>query len=82
MAVPTTYSLKINAAGSWANCIQCRPDRLPAVRDACEILSSSAEGRIKFKLLDPNGVEVELLDSSRTGWRPAARRIGGNHVDR
>lgn len=77
MAVPTTYSLKINAAGSWANVLRCRPEQLPAVRDACEILVGAAESRIKFKLLDADGIEVEQIDSTRTGWRPAPRRNGG-----
>lgn len=69
----TTYSLKANRNGSWTNILDCRSEKLPSVRRACEILVEHAEGRVKFKLTSADGLVTEVLDFYSCGWRPLGR---------
>lgn len=46
------YAIKVNASGSWANLVSCPPDRLDAVKAACEQLASACDHGLAFKILD------------------------------
>lgn len=65
-------TLKLNAAGSWANVGVFRADDYDRVKTACLILAECATGRLKFKLLDAAGGELEFLSTGIMGvpqWR-------------
>lgn len=46
------YQIKVNTAGSWANLCSCPPEKLDAVRVACEGLASCLDHGIAFKVID------------------------------
>lgn len=64
-------TLKLNASGSWCNAGVFRADDYDRVKTACLILAETSTSRMKFKLLDAAGGELELLDSKLDGvkWR-------------
>lgn len=64
----TEVSLKANASGSWMNVLTCKSEDCDAVKRACETLVKAARSRLKFKLLDVAGGELEHLSSSLDGW--------------
>lgn len=68
----TKVTLKLNASGSWANVGVFRVDDYDRVKTACLILAESATGRLKFKLVDAIGGELEFLEYKLSGglnWR-------------
>ena len=69
-------SFKVNAAGSWANLVTCDPDRIGAVKAACEVIANSGTGA-KFKMLDASGGEIETYcynrRSGRVHWHAPGR---------
>lgn len=54
--------LKLNASGSWANVGVFRVDDYDRVKTACLILAESSTSRLKFKLVDAVGGELEFMD--------------------
>lgn len=48
----TRYQIKVNTAGSWANLCSCPPDKLDAVKVACEQLAAILDHGIAFKVID------------------------------
>lgn len=64
----TEVSLKANASGSWMNVLTCKSEDYDAVKRACETLVKAARSRLKFKLLDAAGGELEFLDGLK-GWK-------------
>lgn len=64
--------LKLNASGSWCNVCVFRTDDYDRVKTACLILAECATGRLKFKLVDAVGGELEFLEYKLPGglnWR-------------
>jgi len=57
----TTFALKINASGSWANAGNFPVLVYEEVKAHCLSLALSADGSLKFKLLDEAGGTLELL---------------------
>ena len=46
------YQIKVNTAGSWANLCSCPPEKLDAVKAACEGLAAGLDHGIAFKVID------------------------------
>lgn len=46
------YVIKVNTAGSRANLCSCPPDKLDAVKAACEGLAAIIDHGIAFKVID------------------------------
>lgn len=72
----TEVQLKANASGSWMNVLTCKSEDCDAVKRACETLANAARGaargRLKFKLLDAAGGELERLVDWQ-GWKEARK---------
>jgi len=69
-------TLKLNASGSWCNVSRFRADDCDRVKTACMILAETATGRLKFKLVDAQGGELEFLEYKLPGglnWRKPSR---------
>lgn len=58
----SNVTLKLNASGSWCNVGVFRVDDYDRVKTACLILAETATGRLKFKLVDADGGELEFLE--------------------
>jgi len=54
--------LKLNASGSWCNVGVFWVDDYDRVKTASLILAECATGRLKFKLVDSIGGELEFLE--------------------
>lgn len=54
--------LKLNASGSWVSGGVFRVDDYDRVKTACLILAESSTSRMKFKLVDAVGGELEFLE--------------------
>jgi len=68
-------SFKVNASGSWANLVTCDTAHYDDVKKACEVIAK-ASGRIKFKVLDADGGEIEYYGSDGSGsygWHETKR---------
>lgn len=63
------YQIKVNVSGSWANLCSCPPDRLDAVKAACEQLAFALDHGIVFKVLDckTEAVALQFNNQPRTG---------------
>jgi hypothetical protein len=64
--------LKLNASGSWCNVGVFRLGDYDRVKTACLILAESSTSRLKFKLVDAEEGELELLEyklPSGLNWR-------------
>ena len=46
------YVITLNVAGSWARLCSCPPERLDAVKAACEQLAAAIDHDIRFKVTD------------------------------
>lgn len=79
------YSIKVNVSGSWANLCTSPPDRLEAVKVACEQLAFALDHGIVFKVIDCASESVVALYNNRPkagephGWH-APRQIIDNPV--
>jgi hypothetical protein len=65
-------TLKLNASGSWCNVGVFRLDDYDRVKTASLILAECTTGRLKFKLVDAEGGELEFLECKQPGglnWR-------------
>lgn len=62
-------TLKLNTSGSWCNAGVFRSDDYDRVKTACLILAETSTCRMKFKLLDAAGGELELLSGGPDGLR-------------
>lgn len=70
------YVIKVNTAGSWANLVSCPPDKLDAVKVACEGLAACLDHGIAFKVLDAaTGAVVSTFNN-----RPRAGQPHGWHA--
>lgn len=73
------YLIKVNSSGSWANLCSCPPDRLDAVKAACEQLAFALDHGIVFKVLDCASETVVCLYNNRPrsgephGWHAPQR---------
>lgn len=72
------YAVMVNVSGSWANLCSCPPDRLDAVKVACEQLASALDHGIVFKVVDCASYTV----TERYNSRPKAREPHGWHAPR
>lgn len=70
-------ALKLNASGSWCNVGVFRVDDYDRVKTACLILAECATGRLKFKLVDAEGGELEVLDCKQLGFLNWRKTGGG-----
>ena len=70
------YAVKVNAAGSWANLVSCPPERLEAVKAACEQLASACDHGLAFKVIDCKTEQVTEMYNSR----PRAGEPYGWHI--
>lgn len=59
--------LKCNTAGSWLNVCKFDTNDYDRIKTACVVLSECAVGRIKFKLMDADGGEIETLQRDNRG---------------
>ena len=71
----TTFELKVNAAGSWANVGRYPAADYDRVKTACLILAETAKNSVKFKTLDEDGggLEVLSMDGGSLKWRDARK---------
>lgn len=76
------YQVKVNVSGSWANLCSCPPDKLDAVKAACEQLAFALDHGIVFKVLDcqTDAVAAQFNNRPRVGephgWHvPKARQV-------
>lgn len=70
----TTFELKVNAAGSWAKVGSFNVADEVAVKMACLTLAENCRHRVKFKTMDADGGELEMLSYKTNGglcWRDA-----------
>lgn len=77
------YQIKVNVSGSWANLCSCPPDRLEAVKAACEQLAFALDHGIVFKVIDAasEATALQFNNQPRTGephgwyvpYQPAGR---------
>lgn len=74
------YQIKVNVSGSWANLCSCPPEKLDAVKAACEQLAFALDHGIVFKVIDCASETVAALYNKRPrtgephGWHvPQAR---------
>lgn len=70
------YQIKVNVSGSWANLCSCPPEKLDAVKAACEQLASALDHGIAFKVLDCQSEAVVAQYNNR----PRAGEPNGWHV--
>jgi hypothetical protein len=63
------YQIKVNVSGSWANLCDCPPDRLDAVKGACEQLAGVLDHGIVFRVIDrqTEAVAFQFNNKPRTG---------------
>lgn len=63
------YQIKVNVSGSWANLCSCPPDRLDAVKAACEQLAFALDHGIVFKVIDcqTEAVALQFNNKPRIG---------------
>lgn len=59
------YQIKVNVSGSWANLCSSPPDRLDAVKAACEQLAFALDHGIVFKIIDCQTEQTCLHYSNR-----------------
>lgn len=59
------YQIKVNVSGSWANLCSSPPDRLEAVKAACEQLAFALDHGIVFKIIDCQTEQVVALYNNR-----------------
>lgn len=59
--------LKCNTRGSWFNVGRFDTNDYDRIKTACVVLSECAVGRIKFKLIDADGGEIETLQRNNYG---------------
>lgn len=77
------YQIKVNVSGAWANLCSCPPEKLDAVKDACERLAFALDHGIVFKVIDCQTEAVALQFNNKprpgepAGWyvpfQPAGR---------
>lgn len=61
------YVIHLNAAGSWARLCSCPPERLDAVKAACEQLAAALDHGIRFKVIDCASEATVARFDSRPG---------------
>lgn len=59
------YTIKVNVSGSWANLCSSPPERLEAVKVACEQLAFALDHGIVFKVIDCKSDQVVALYNNR-----------------
>ena len=62
------YQIKVNVSGSWANLCSCPPDRLDAVKAACETLAAALDHGVAFEV--SSRMLVAIFNSRRRGGQP------------
>lgn len=77
------YQIKVNVSGSWANLCNSPPEKLEAVKTACEQLAFVLDHGIVFKVIDCQTDTVAFQYNNRPrgieprGWyvpfQPAGR---------
>lgn len=70
------YDIKVNTRGSWGNLVSCPPERLDAVKAACESLAFALDHGIAFKVIDCKTEQVVALFNNK----PRAGQPHGWHV--
>jgi len=68
---------RVNTAGSWARLVCCPPERVAAVKDACEVLAAACGNGVSFKACDMAGTTLETFHS-----KPRAGEPHGWHAPR
>lgn len=63
----STVTFKVNTAGSWANLVGVPTERYDEAKAACTALAKAAGDRVKFKILDAAGGEIESYGYDRAG---------------
>lgn len=61
----STVTFKVNTAGSWANLVTVPIERYDEAKAACSALADAASGRVKFKIVDQAGGEIEYYGPIR-----------------
>ena len=61
----TRYQIKVNTAGSWANLCSCPPEKLDAVKAACEELAFFLDHGIAFKVIDAASGRTAFMFNNR-----------------
>lgn len=63
------YLIKVNVSGSWANLCSCPPEKLDAVKAACEQIACVLDHGIVFKVIDcqSEAVAFQFNNKPRTG---------------
>lgn len=63
------YLIKVNVSGSWANLCSCPPEKLDAVKAACEQIACVLDHGIVFKVIDCQSETVvgQYNNRPRTG---------------
>lgn len=63
------YQIKVNVSGSWANLCSCPPDRLDAVKAACEQLAFALDHGIVFRVIafQTEAVVLQFNNKPRRG---------------
>lgn len=72
------YAIKVNVSGSWANLCSCPPERLDAVKTACESLASAIDHGIVFKVID---CKTNVIAATYNN-RPRPGELHGWHAPR
>lgn len=65
-------TFKVNAAGSWATLVHCSTERYDEVKAACAVIAQASGQRVRFKVVDAEGGEIEFYGPQaygHYGWR-------------
>lgn len=63
----STVTFKVNTAGSWANLMTVPVEHYEEAKAACTTLAAAAGNRVKFKIVDQCGGEIEYFGPNRSG---------------